>query len=71
MYKGPIPTRSVLCSEVRVYLAIDDTCYLCVFYSGVFDGSGMLLQSGRGCEDRDQRERDGGSVEFEGCGGGG
>ena len=54
-----------------MYLVIDDICYLCVFYSGVFDGSGMLLQSGRGCEDRDQRERDGGSVEFEGCGGGG
>ena len=43
---------------------------LCV-YSGVFDGPGMLLQSGRGCEGRDQRERGGGSVEFEGCGGGG
>lgn len=52
-----------------MYLAIDDICCLCVS-SGVFDGSGMLLQSGRGCEDRDQGERNGGSVEFEGCGGG-
>ena len=75
MKKPLFNSYSQSCMQTTQCLAHDIMCtqmrsvVLCV-YSGVFDGSGMLLQSGRGGKGRDQRERDGGSVEFEGCGGG-